>query len=292
MALKTYRGNCHCAAFVFEATVPEITKAVLCNCSHCYKKGTVWAMIPDTENFTMVKGDLGKAKDYRFARKNFGSKFCPTCGTALLFIGRPQGSEKEHMGVNIRCFQHGLVPDIWNMDTNTYDGASLGAPYETPVYTGPLPTKEVEDGKVYTGSCHCGNVRVCLRSKPLDHSFESPAYECNCSTCIRHGGTTIWPHKDQVVIQGSEHLSTYASGMLKAWEKAFCSQCGVFVVRRPLPIPDEVAVHIPAAAREWTVDAQHLLPLNLKLLDGVDISQLKITHIDGYDVIPPPYVNP
>lgn len=49
----------------------------------------------------MVKGDLGKAKDYRFARKNFGSKFCPTCGTALLFIGRPQGSEKEHMGVNV-----------------------------------------------------------------------------------------------------------------------------------------------------------------------------------------------
>ncbi|CAH0028271.1 unnamed protein product [Clonostachys rhizophaga] len=292
MALKTYRGNCHCAAFVFEVTIPEITKAELCNCSHCYKKGGVWAMIPDTDNFTMAKGDLDKAKDYRFASKNFSHKFCPTCGTVLLFTGRLPGSEKEQMGVNIRCFQHGLVPDIWDMDTSTFDGASLGAPYETPTYTGPLPTKEVEGGKIYTGSCHCGNVTVCLRSKPLDHSFESPAYECNCSTCIRHGGTTIWPHKDQVVIQGTEHLSTYASGMLKAWEKAFCSQCGVFVVRRPLPIPDEVSVHIPAAVREWTVDAQHLLPLNLKLLNGVDISQLKITHIDGYDVIPPPYVNP
>lgn len=101
MALKTYRGNCHCAAFVFEATIPENTKAELCNCSNCYKKGAVWAMIPNKDNFTIAKGDLDKAKDYRFASKNFSHKFCPTCGTALLFTGHLPGDEKEHMGVNV-----------------------------------------------------------------------------------------------------------------------------------------------------------------------------------------------
>lgn len=49
----------------------------------------------------MAKGDLDKAKDYRFASKNFSHKFCPTCGTVLLFTGRLPGSEKEQMGVNV-----------------------------------------------------------------------------------------------------------------------------------------------------------------------------------------------
>lgn len=80
--------------------------------------------------------------------------------------------------------------------------------------------------------------------------------------------------------------------MLKAWGKVFCNKCGVFIARRPLPVPDEIAAALPAEVKKWTVDATEFLPLNLKILDGVDIGKLDVTYIDGYDIIPPPYVNP
>lgn len=84
--LKTYRGNCHCGAYIFEAKLPEVTKIHLCNCSICYKKAAVWA-IPGPGDITWIKGDLQSMKGYTFAKKQFEHKFCENCGTAMAFTG-------------------------------------------------------------------------------------------------------------------------------------------------------------------------------------------------------------
>jgi hypothetical protein len=63
---KTYRGNCHCGAFVFEVTTPEIKSVTACNCSICTKKGYLW-IFPQSP-ISIVKGD-GALKEYAFGPK-------------------------------------------------------------------------------------------------------------------------------------------------------------------------------------------------------------------------------
>jgi hypothetical protein len=96
--LKTYRGNCHCGAFVYEVQLPEIKSAGQCNCTICTKKGYLWAF-PKDGDFKVVKGDEGDLTEYKFAGKNLSHKFCPTCGSALMAKGNsPTGLS---MGLNV-----------------------------------------------------------------------------------------------------------------------------------------------------------------------------------------------
>ena len=64
-SLQTYRGNCHCGAFVYEIDVPEIKSVVDCNCSLCFKKGTLWIFL-EWKNFRVVKGDVSQLTAYKF----------------------------------------------------------------------------------------------------------------------------------------------------------------------------------------------------------------------------------
>jgi len=68
--LKTYRGNCHCAAFVFEITRPELKQVGECNCSICHKKGYAW-FFAGADDVRVVKGDMGALKEYAFNEGNF-----------------------------------------------------------------------------------------------------------------------------------------------------------------------------------------------------------------------------
>ena len=47
------------------------------------------------------------------------------------------------------------------------------------------PATDIENGKLYTGSCHCGVVTMALKAKgPLDEEVEIIG-ECDCSICAR-----------------------------------------------------------------------------------------------------------
>lgn len=67
------------------------------------------------------------------------------------------------------------------------NGKSFGTPYEPAKYTGPEPKGVVEGGQLYTGSCHCGAVKVAFNSKPLNKATTEKCTECNCSICNRVG---------------------------------------------------------------------------------------------------------
>lgn len=75
---KTYRGNCHCGAFVFEVEAPEIKSVSDCKCSICNKRGYKWLVPP--KPLTIVK-DEGKLVHYSFASKKMDHQVsCPGYG--------------------------------------------------------------------------------------------------------------------------------------------------------------------------------------------------------------------
>ncbi|EFY99659.1 glutathione-dependent formaldehyde-activating enzyme [Metarhizium robertsii ARSEF 23] len=68
--LRTYRGNCHCKAFVYEVQLPEIKAVKQCNCSICHKKGYLWVLVQETGHFKIVKGSEDTLSSYTFNTKN------------------------------------------------------------------------------------------------------------------------------------------------------------------------------------------------------------------------------
>lgn len=95
--LKTYRGNCHCAAFVYEITLPEIKQLSECNCSICYKKAALF-VFPNPNDVEFVKGNASELTDYNFNSNEFTHKFCSTCGVSVMVVGHltpPKAGEDE-----------------------------------------------------------------------------------------------------------------------------------------------------------------------------------------------------
>ncbi|KXJ92241.1 glutathione-dependent formaldehyde-activating enzyme [Microdochium bolleyi] len=292
--LKSYRGNCHCGAFVFEAKHAVITKANDCNCSYCYKQAFVHARLTGESDVKFEKGKLADLAAYQFGTKGVTHLFCGSCGTSLFVKGQmalPSGEKFDLFTVNARSFQHGQLPNFWDMETSTFDGASFGEPYKVPEFTGPKPEVEVEGGKFYTGSCHCGAVRVGLNSKPLDKTYQGFLTDCNCSFDNRAGCAWCYPSANEVSIQGEDNV-TFHRFNLGVWGKGFCKTCGVYLYGKHYPLPEEVVAKMSEEAKKWTVGGAHLRPLNMRILNGLDLKELNLGHTEGYTNIPGGYVEP
>ncbi|KAJ2898864.1 Mss4-like protein [Zalerion maritima] len=286
---KTYRGNCHCGTFVFELTGPEITAAHECTCSICYKKGATWTFPGESSSFKIVKGDENDLKEYLFGSKKTHYKFCPTCGTSL-YGTAPTMPPGMNMAVNTRAIQD---LKIWDLSVNTFDGANTGAPYEAPEFKGEEPPAEIDGGKTYHGSCHCGAVTVAIKTKPLDETYDAMIAECNCSIDQRAGAVWIYASESQVSISGAENLRRYDFGRFD-WSFAFCQACGIPVVRRQLPKTEEDLAAMDERRRGFMVRMKDKTPVNLRLLNGFDVSKsgLKVSKNDGWEACNPQYVNP
>lgn len=83
MALQTYPGNCHCAAFRFTISCPPITTANACNCSICTKKQYLFVSIP-VERFKVTRGKEEELREYKFSEKRVVHKVCPL--TIFIFL--------------------------------------------------------------------------------------------------------------------------------------------------------------------------------------------------------------
>ncbi len=74
----TYRGNCHCGAFVFEARIPEVEFVVECDCSNCLKKGYLWLFL-DSKDVTIVEND-GLLTEFTCGPMRSTHQVCPFSG--------------------------------------------------------------------------------------------------------------------------------------------------------------------------------------------------------------------
>ncbi|RDA87052.1 hypothetical protein CP532_3256 [Ophiocordyceps camponoti-leonardi (nom. inval.)] len=275
--IKTYRGNCHCGAIVFEAEMAEIKAAKACNCSICHKKGYLW-LYPEGERLRFVKGSDDSMTGYTFGSGKIKHQFCPTCATPLMARNddAPPGKRLAHaiQGLN-----------TWDLKIEPFNGAEIGAPYEHPEFKGHLPEAATVEGSsttLYTGGCHCGRVGVAVASEwPLDKRYEGRTIECNCSICERNAYRWMYPPRQAVTLAGEEaDIGRYPFGRRK-FDKTFCRVCGVNVSNDRGP---------EAVAGDWP-EANH--PVNIRVLRGVDLERLPaVEKYDGWNKLPPAYENP
>lgn len=107
-------------------------------------------------------------------------------------------------------------------------------------------------------SCHCGNVRLSFPALPEE------AVSCNCSHCSKKGFLLAFFPADQVTLeQGADTVSTYTFNR-HVIQHRFCPACGVQVY-----------------ADGKMPDGSPTVAVNLRTIEGADISGLKIREVDG-----------
>lgn len=110
---------------------------------------------------------------------------------------------------------------------------------------------------LYQGSCHCGKIAF---------EVEGDLYavkECNCSLCRRLGALRWFVPRNAVRFSTPEsNLSSYQFGK-KRIHHYFCSTCGC------------------APLGGGTHNGIEMLSINVRCMEGVDLSTLKVKQVDG-----------
>ena len=99
MALKTYRGSCHCGRVRFEVDA-DIDHVRVCDCSICVRRGALnhrvskdaLRLLTPWSELTLYQWGTRTARDY----------FCPVCG--IQPFRRPR-TDPKMWTVNIRCIE-------------------------------------------------------------------------------------------------------------------------------------------------------------------------------------------
>lgn len=116
----------------------------------------------------------------------------------------------------------------------------------------------MSETKTYTGSCHCGKVRFEVKADV------SRVLSCNCSICSRTGWLLTFVGADQfTLLSGQDALSDYQFNK-KNIHHLFCSTCGV-----------------RSFGSGTSPDGREMRAINVRCLDGVDISALAVEQVDG-----------
>jgi hypothetical protein len=112
------------------------------------------------------------------------------------------------------------------------------------------------DVQTYQGGCHCGRVRFEITTDL------SRATECNCSICSKKGYLhhMVGPERFRMVA-GDDALESYQFGTRVA-RHLFCRHCGVASFYRPRADPTKYMI-------------------NVRCLEGVDFTRLKVEKFDG-----------
>ena len=115
--------------------------------------------------------------------------------------------------------------------------------------------------KTYTGGCHCGKVRYEVTS---DLSY---VMDCNCSICSRKGHVLTFVPASQFTLLSGENAVTDYQFNKHVIHHTFCSTCG-----------------ISSFASGKRPDGTEMRAINVRCLDGVDLTKLDIKHVDGKSV--------
>ena len=113
----------------------------------------------------------------------------------------------------------------------------------------------------------------------------------NQSNDIQNAYIWIYPKVEQVVIQGKDNITEYAMGQ-KMMLKSFCKTCGVQLSNRSAPLSEEEIAALSPESKVWFDRGQQFAPVNLRTINGLDLSALNVKKGDGFNLILPKYVNP
>jgi hypothetical protein len=109
----------------------------------------------------------------------------------------------------------------------------------------------------HKGSCHCGQIKFDVQG-----TFDAVA-ECNCSHCSRKG-YLLWfvPRSQFTLLSPEATLSTYTFNK-HVIKHHFCPKCG------------------SAPFGFGTSKGAEMAAINVRCLEGVELSSIKRTFVDG-----------
>lgn len=117
--------------------------------------------------------------------------------------------------------------------------------------------------KQYTGHCHCGKFAYTFTHTSFENG-ESEVYSCNCSICSAQGLLMLLvPKKDFAFTAGTLEDFTRYTWKTGKYPHYFCPVCGTKCV---IAYDDTVSV-------------------NVRTVDGVDVTKLKLTRFDGASLL-------
>jgi hypothetical protein len=110
--------------------------------------------------------------------------------------------------------------------------------------------------QTWQGGCHCGRVRFEVTADIVQVT------DCNCSICRKKGFLHLIVVPSQFrLLQGEGALMDYRFNTGTAHHN-FCGSCGIHAFYTPRSHPDKVDV-------------------NVRCIEGIDLSQLKVVPFDG-----------
>lgn len=113
----------------------------------------------------------------------------------------------------------------------------------------------------YLGGCHCGKVRY-----EVEMNLET-VLSCNCSICTKRGSLLAFaPEADFKLVSGEKDLSEYLWNK-RAIHHLFCKTCGIL-----------------SFSKATGPDGKKMAAINVRCLDGIDLSLLKVQNYDGRSV--------
>ena len=120
----------------------------------------------------------------------------------------------------------------------------------------------MSETKAYQGQCHCGAVRYEVTMTPPDKAFA-----CNCSICSRAGWLLAFaPGPAFRLLAGANELTDYQFAGKNA-HHFFCRTCG-----------------IRSFSRGTDRAGNEVISVNLRCLEGIDLSALPIQTFDGASI--------
>jgi hypothetical protein len=119
-------------------------------------------------------------------------------------------------------------------------------------------SQAMPESRTFTGGCHCGQVRFeCTTDL-------AAVTACNCSICTKKGlHFTFLPPESFQLRAGGDVLKEYLFNR-RAIKHQLCADCGVDVF-----------------ARGNRPDGTEVIALNVSCIDGIDLSKLAMTPMDG-----------
>lgn len=114
------------------------------------------------------------------------------------------------------------------------------------------------EAKTHRGGCHCGQVRY-----EVVTDF-GKVVSCNCSICSKKGSLLAFVGTGQFkLLSGESALTDYQFNKHRI-HHVFCSKCG-----------------IQSFAHGTGADGTKMYAVNVRCLEDVDVSALKVTQFDG-----------